>query len=30
VYCVSVDRTRCQGHARCVAFAPEVFESDDE
>jgi ferredoxin len=30
MYCVSVDRTHCQGHAHCVAFAPEVFESDDE
>ena len=21
---------RCQGHARCVAFAPDVFDIDDE
>ena len=30
MYRVFVDRARCQGHARCIAFAPEVFESDDE
>ncbi|MFZ5957241.1 ferredoxin [Pseudomonas knackmussii] len=27
---VTVDNDRCQGHARCVYFAPEVFEIDDE
>ncbi|QLQ11476.1 MAG: ferredoxin [Nocardioidaceae bacterium] len=27
---LSVDNTRCQGHARCLAFAPEVFDFDDE
>lgn len=27
---VSVDSSRCQGHARCFAFAPEVFDFDDE
>ncbi|HBO1833562.1 TPA: ferredoxin [Pseudomonas aeruginosa] len=27
---VTVDNNRCQGHARCVYFAPEVFEIDDE
>jgi ferredoxin len=27
---LSVDATRCQGHARCLVFAPEVFEFDDE
>ena len=27
---VSIDEARCQGHARCVYFAPEVFEIDDE
>jgi ferredoxin len=26
---VRVDRTRCQGHARCVALAPELFEADE-
>lgn len=30
MYHVSVDPARCQGHARCLAFAPEVFEFDDE
>lgn len=27
---VSVDPNRCQGHARCIAFAPEVFTIDDD
>jgi ferredoxin len=27
---ISVDASRCQGHARCIAFAPEVFDVDDE
>ncbi|MER5221041.1 ferredoxin [Streptomyces flaveus] len=27
---VTVDSTRCQGHARCFAFAPDVFDIDDE
>jgi ferredoxin len=27
---VKVDETRCQGHARCLAFAPDVFDFDDE
>ena len=26
---VSVDRERCQGHTRCYAVAPELFELDD-
>ena len=26
---VRVDRERCQGHARCEAIAPEVFQVDD-
>ena len=25
---VRVDRQRCQGHARCFALAPELFELD--
>lgn len=25
---VRVDRERCQGHARCFALAPELFEPD--
>jgi ferredoxin len=24
-----VSRVRCQGHARCVAVAPELFELDE-
>ena len=27
---VTVDPTRCQGHARCFAFAPDHFDFDDE
>jgi ferredoxin len=27
---VVVDRACCQGHNRCCALAPELFESDDE
>lgn len=27
---VSINSDRCQGHARCVFFAPEVFDIDDE
>jgi ferredoxin len=26
---LTVDNSRCQGHARCNAVAPEVFELDD-
>jgi ferredoxin len=26
---VAVDRLRCQGHNRCVAICPEVFDADD-
>ncbi len=26
---VTVDGRRCQGHNRCVAACPEVFEADD-
>lgn len=26
---VHVDPERCQGHARCAALAPEVFELDE-
>ena len=25
---VRVDRERCQGHARCLALVPELFEVD--
>jgi len=27
---VAVDRSRCTGHGRCYALAPEVYEPDDE
>ncbi|MDP1702079.1 MAG: ferredoxin [Aestuariivirga sp.] len=27
---VALDAKRCQGHARCAAFAPETFVFDDE
>lgn len=30
MHIVTVDQDRCQGHARCLAFAPEVFDFDDE
>ncbi|MBV8958228.1 MAG: ferredoxin [Actinobacteria bacterium] len=26
---VRVDESRCQGHGRCYATAPELFEPDD-
>ncbi len=26
---VSIDVDRCQGHGRCYALAPGVFDSDD-
>ena len=29
VLTVQVNRQRCQGHARCGAIAPEVFEFDE-
>lgn len=27
---VSIDTSKCQGHARCWEIAPEIFELDDE
>ena len=27
---VRVDGTRCTGHGRCYALAPEVYEPDDD
>lgn len=27
---VTVDRSRCVGHGRCYALAPDIFEPDDE
>ena len=26
---VILDSTKCQGHGRCYALSPEVFDSDD-
>lgn len=26
---INIDTTRCSGHARCAATAPDVFELDD-
>lgn len=26
---VSVDASKCQGHARCAALCPEVFQLDE-
>jgi ferredoxin len=26
---ITVDTSRCQGHARCAALAPTVYELDD-
>jgi ferredoxin len=30
MFTVTVDGEKCQGHARCFAFAPEAFDFDDE
>ena len=27
---IEYDRTKCQGHGRCYALAPELFDADDE
>ena len=27
---IYLDNEKCQGHGRCYALSPEVFESDDE
>lgn len=27
---VTIDENKCQGHGRCYAMAPEVFDADDE
>jgi ferredoxin len=27
---VMIDSERCQGHLRCVSFAPGVFAADDQ
>lgn len=28
-FTVAVDDDRCQGHGRCYALAPEIFDADD-
>jgi ferredoxin len=30
MHVLHVDLDRCQGHARCVAFAPDAFDLDEE
>jgi ferredoxin len=27
---IHLDNEKCQGHGRCYALAPDVFDSDDE
>ena len=27
---IKLDSGKCQGHGRCYALAPDLFESDDE
>ena len=27
---LQLDNEKCQGHGRCYALAPDLFESDDE
>ena len=27
---ITLDNAKCQGHGRCYALAPDVFDSDDE
>ena len=27
---ITFDRDKCQGHGRCYALAPDLFDSDDE
>ena len=27
---IAFERDKCQGHGRCYALSPELFESDDE
>lgn len=27
---IKLDSSACQGHGRCYALAPDLFESDDE
>jgi ferredoxin len=27
---ITFDRDKCQGHGRCYALAPDLFDTDDE
>lgn len=27
---INLDREKCQGHGRCYALSPSLFETDDE
>lgn len=27
---IAYDREKCQGHGRCYALAPDLFDADDE
>ena len=27
---IKLDNSKCQGHGRCYALAPDLFDSDDE
>ena len=27
---IVIDRDRCQGHARCISVAPDLFDLDDD
>ena len=27
---IELDRSACQGHGRCYALAPELFDADDQ
>lgn len=27
---ITLDREKCQGHGRCYALAPQVFDTDEE
>lgn len=27
---IAFDREKCQGHGRCYALAPDLFDADDE
>ncbi|HET9731578.1 MAG TPA: ferredoxin [Acidimicrobiales bacterium] len=27
---ITLDRSKCQGHGRCYALAPQLFDADEE